>query len=234
MALIKCKECKSEVSSKADTCPKCGVKIAKKNMGCGSLLVISFLGLIIYSMFSSFFSAKKLDETKSETEYASPAAAVSTLKTTTPGSQWDYSQSADPMSNGITHFASVYSSNTVNFKFPYAGEQRGALHLRINPRSGKNVYFQIEKGQVQCSSYSDCTVLVRFDDGKAMNYTAVGAADNSTETIFIRNEERFIEAMKKARTVRISANIYQQGAPIFEFDVSDFDQEKFKPQNSKQ
>mgnify|MGYP001382673009 CR=1 FL=1 len=45
MALVKCKECGSEVSTKADACPKCGAKV-KKGMGCGSLLVIC-LGVLI-------------------------------------------------------------------------------------------------------------------------------------------------------------------------------------------
>lgn len=29
MAIVKCKECSSDVSSKAETCPKCGVKVAR-------------------------------------------------------------------------------------------------------------------------------------------------------------------------------------------------------------
>lgn len=236
MALIKCKECKSEVSSKAKTCPKCGAKI-KQNMGCGALLGYSFLGLILYQVIAGMTSSQTDREvtakTKSTSAAASPASAASKLKENPLGSQWSYSHSPDPMSNGTTHNASVSSSNTVNFKFPYSGEQHGELFLRVDPRYGKDVIFRIKKGQIQCPSYDSCTVLVRFDNGKAMNYTAVGAADNSTETIFIRNYERFIEAMKKAKVVRISANIYQEGSPVFEFNVSGFNQEKFKPQNSK-
>ena len=119
----------------------------------------------------------------------------------------------------------------MNFDFPYSGEQHATLNLRVDPRYGKDVIFRIERGQILCHSYEDCTVLVRFDDGKAVNYTAVGAADNSTETIFIRNYGRFVENMLKAKMVRISTNIYQEGAPVFEFDVSDFDQNKYKPKN---
>jgi len=72
-------------------------------------------------------------------------------------------------------------------------------------------------------------VLVRFDDEKATNYSAVGAADNSTETIFIQNYDQFVKKMLKAKEVRISTNIYHQGAPVFEFDVSGFDLDKYKP-----
>ena len=234
MALIKCKECGTEVSSKAETCPKCGARVAAKPMGCGTLIGVIFLGGIIISVFSSIFSSGTGNDTTSTTT-SSPSSPVSETisspEPVVPGSQWSYSQDADAMSKGTTYHAAVSSSNTVNFDFPYSGEQHATLNLRVDPRYGKDVIFRIERGQILCHSYEDCTVLVRFDDGKAVNYTAVGAADNSTETIFIRNYGRFVENMLKAKMVRISTNIYQEGAPVFEFDVSDFDQNKYKPKN---
>jgi len=234
MALIKCKECGTEVSSKAETCPKCGARVAAKPMGCGTLIGVIFLGGIIISVFSSIFSSGTGNDTTSTTK-SSPSSPVSETisspEPVVPGSQWSYSQDADAMSKGTTYHAAVSSSNTVNFDFPYSGEQHATLNLRVDPRYGKDVIFRIERGQILCHSYEDCTVLVRFDDGKAANYTAVGAADNSTETIFIRNYGRFVENMLKAKRVRISTNIYQEGAPVFEFDVSDFDQNKYKPKN---
>lgn len=133
------------------------------------------------------------------------------------------------MGKGVIRQAFVSSSNTVNFDFPYAGAQHATLMLILHPRAGKDVMFSIEKGQILCHSYEDCTVLVRFDDEQATNYSAVGTADNSTETIFIRNYDRFIGKMLKAKQVRVSTNIYQQGAPVFEFDVSGFDLNKYKP-----
>jgi hypothetical protein len=133
------------------------------------------------------------------------------------------------MAKGVSYVASVQSTNTVEFDFPYSGRQRATLMLRTHPRHGKDVIFNIERGQILCRSYQDCTILVRFDDQKAQNYSAVGAVDNSTETIFIRNYSRFLSSMQKAKTVRISVEIYHQGAPIFEFDVSGFDASKYQP-----
>ncbi len=57
MALIKCKECGNEVSSKAETCPICGARISAKPMGCGSLIGVVFLGVIILASLSSIFSS---------------------------------------------------------------------------------------------------------------------------------------------------------------------------------
>ena len=227
MALIKCKECGTEVSSKAETCPKCGARVVAKPMGCGTLIGVIFLGAIIISAFSSIFSSGTGSGTASQST-SLPSASIA-HKPILPDSQWSYYQSDDQMGKGIINQAFVSSSNTVNFDFPYAGAQHATLRLITHPRGGKDVMFSIEKGQILCHSYEDCTVLVRFDDEKATNYSAVGTADNSTETIFIRNYGRFVEKILKAKQVRISTTIYQQGAPVFEFDVSGFDLNKYKP-----
>lgn len=208
------------------------------------------LGLFLFSACSPKSEIdkanKKIAELQSQLEIEraknkvspSPVALVSETKPTIPlepeaksiiGTQWTYSQAEDKMSGGTTYHAYVYSTNTVEFGFPYSGVQNGRLELRIDPKYGKDVIFRIEKGQILCHSYQDCTVLVRFDDEKPVNYSAVGAADNSTETIFLRNYSRFVEKLLKAKQVRISTNIYQQGEPVFEFDVSGFDHEKYKP-----
>jgi hypothetical protein len=34
MALIKCKECGADISSKAESCPQCGFRLKKKSGGC--------------------------------------------------------------------------------------------------------------------------------------------------------------------------------------------------------
>lgn len=230
MALIKCKECGTEVSSKAETCPKCGARVAAKPMGCGTLIGVIFLGGIIISVFSSIFSSGTGNVTPPpSTSSPTTPIANTTPAAVVPGSRWSYSQVADAMSKGTTYLAAVSSINTVEFDFPYAGVQYGRIQLRVSPRHGKAVIFSIARGQILCHSYEGCTVLVRFDDEKATNYSAIGAADNSTETIFIRNYDRFYKNMLKAKQVRISTNIYQQGAPVFEFDVSGFDPNKYKP-----
>lgn len=234
MALIKCKECGTEVSSKAEACPKCGARVAAKQYGCGTLILVLLLGVIIISVFTSIFSSDTKNSTSSKatnTPNTSNVQNVSTPAAILPGAQWLYHQSDDAMGKGKIYQALVSSSNTVNFDFPYHGEQHGTLVLRTHPRFGKNIIFRIEKGQILCHSYEDCNILVRFDNEAALNYSAVGAADNSTETIFIRNYNRFMEKMIKAKRVRIAANIYQEGAPVFEFDVSGFEQGKYKPKN---
>lgn len=143
------------------------------------------------------------------------------------GQQWTYVVRENKMTGGDTRHAYVQSSNTVKFGSPYGGAQRGRLTLRSDSQYGLNVIFSIERGQLLCRSYKDCDVLVRFDEGKPEQFAAIGPADNSTETVFIRNYDRFLGKLRKAQIVKISLNVYQEGAPVFEFDVSGFNEAKY-------
>lgn len=147
-----------------------------------------------------------------------------------PETAWIYTSDEDPMTSAKTYWATVISSNTVALDFPYGGAQHARLILRTHPRHGKDVIFAIERGQLLCPSYDGCTVLVRFDEQQAVRYSANGAADNSSEMLFLSNYGGFVEKLLKADRVRISAEIYQAGAPVFEFDVSGFDVNKYRPE----
>lgn len=171
---------------------------------------------------------------KPATVAAEAAPSSTTAPASTPesepdavGSQWSYSASEEKMTGGVIKTASVSSSNTVEFDFPYTGAQHGRLILRTSPRHGKDVIFRIERGQLLCTSYDGCSVQVRFDDDKPVRYSATGPADGSSEVLFIDNYSGFLNRLKKAKRVRLSASIYQQGAPIFEFDVSGFSVERY-------
>jgi hypothetical protein len=51
MALIKCSECKTDISDKATTCPKCGAPVKKPqtNIGCGGAVVATIIGALALS-----------------------------------------------------------------------------------------------------------------------------------------------------------------------------------------
>jgi hypothetical protein len=233
MALAKCRECGAEVSDAAKTCPKCGIDKPIKKMSLLTKLLLGLIGLGVISQFMAGGSSKPPASSSASEKTSNTPTAAATQAATDPvavqvGSQWNYSHVPDAMSKGTTHHAIVISSNTVEFKFPYSGEQHGRLNLRIDPKYGKDVIFSIEKGQILCHSYEDCSVLVRFDEEPAMKFSGVGSADNSTESVFIRNYDKFTSKLAKAKIVRISTNIYQEGAPVFEFDVRGFDHQKYK------
>lgn len=141
--------------------------------------------------------------------------------------KWSYHKSVDPMTSAATRTANIASENAVNFGFPYQGAQHGTLIIRDHPSHGKDVILKIERGQILCQSYQDCEIRIRFDEGSATTWRAVGPSDNSSTTIFLRNQATFRQRMRSAKVVRIQAPIYEEGIPIFEFQVGGFDQRRF-------
>ncbi|OEZ93247.1 hypothetical protein OX462_15230 [Janthinobacterium sp. SUN098] len=178
-------------------------------------------------------AVEKAKNTSVPVAAASAPAASAAADMAVTGKQWNYDVNEDKMDGGTTYFANVYSTNAVNFDFPYSGLQNAKLTLRAGYRQGKDVIFSIRKGQILCPSYQDCTVLVRFDDEKPVNYSAAAPADNSSDTIFFRNYEKFLGKLQKAKRVRIAVDIFQEGAPVFEFDVSGFDRQQYQPKRAK-
>jgi hypothetical protein len=130
---------------------------------------------------------------------------------------WDYSESPDDMGSGTIKWATITSTNFVNFGFPYQGEQKAKLELRTHPRHGHDVILSVEKGQFMSGVYGT-TVLVRFDDGPAKKYTANSASDNDPKMLFLQGYNSFVAGAKKSSKIRIEATFYNEGNRVFEFD----------------
>lgn len=79
MALIKCKECGNEISSKAETCPKCGLRFkasSKPNAGSGCIvgfgkLIGGIVGLVLAISFLSNNSVPPIRQLEIRCEEAS-------------------------------------------------------------------------------------------------------------------------------------------------------------------
>lgn len=144
------------------------------------------------------------------------------------GQQWRYDRSDEGMSGKAVISAQVISTNTINLDFPYSGAQNGTLTLRRHPRWGNDVIFRIERGQILCHSYGDCTINVKFDDGKVIRFNGNPPEDNSSEVVFIPGFSTFMKQLPNAKQVKIEVSLYQAGNQVFEFDVSGFKPENFK------
>lgn len=118
------------------------------------------------------------------------------------------------------HIACTTSTNEVSLDFPY-GSQHVRLCVRQHPRSGENVYVQLEnEGQFLCTSYSGCNVRARFDDGAVSTFSAVGPSDNSTNVIFITNHSRFVQNLKRSSRVFVEAEFFQAGVQQMSFETA--------------
>lgn len=134
-------------------------------------------------------------------------------------SAWTYQVDVDKMTNKKTSYALAQSTSSLNLGFPYQGRNMGLLTVRQHPQYGLDVIFSVDKGQLTCSSYSSCEVLVKFDDGKPVRFSGTEPADNSSDTIFLDNKKRFIDAAKKAKKILVQVQFFQQGTHVLEFSV---------------
>src|SRR5262249_11124948 len=198
----------------------------KKRTGWVILLGIGFAIIFFFMLAISLIVPSPNNRSSSKASLSpSPATNLSLVSKATPGtpiatpSAWRYDTDVDQMSGKKSQSASVKSSNTVRFDFPYEGAQHGTLTLRKHPRWGNNVMLKIERGQFM-AHVTGVQVLARFDDGGPVKFWAVGPEDHSTTILFINDYSRFVAQLRKAKTVRLSTPIYQHGSPVFEFDVA--------------
>ena len=61
--------------------------------------------------------------------------------------------------------------------------------------------------------------MVRFDDGEVERWKYSGAADQSSDIIFISNEKKFKEKLTNSTNIYLTVNLYQDGQRTFIFDV---------------
>ena len=144
-----------------------------------------------------------------------------------PSTNWIYSAQDEDMGRGVIRYATIVSETTVDFDFPYNGEQHATLTLRKHPEHGNDIIVSIERGQILVDMFGETRVPVRFDEKEIRKYAANPAADHSSEMVFLQGFDRFIDQVKKSKKLRIELQFFQEGSNTFEFDITGFDYAKF-------
>lgn len=163
---------------------------------------------------------------------------------------WSYSATKDEMvTNGVNHFATINSTNTVNFGFPYSGVQSAMLIVIPHTGSDGNQHYDvkiaIDRGQLLSGDQGN--ILVKLDDGAPEEFGAIPPDDGSTTILFFSDApdmvpsvdkhghktwtatdpvDRFVEHLQSAKVLKVQVTAYQNGSPIFIFDVKGFSLEK--------
>lgn len=131
---------------------------------------------------------------------------------------WVYVSATDAMQTKPTQKACVTSGNEVHQTFPYS-DATGELCVRNWPGHGLDSYVELNgNGQVLCGIES-CTIHIRFDDGSVQSFPAVGAADNSTNIVFIRRSAALVSALKRAAKTTVELTLYDNGVQSLAFDT---------------
>jgi hypothetical protein len=144
---------------------------------------------------------------------------------------WSYRAITDEMDGTVTRIAAIQSANTVEFDFPYQGEQRATLGLI--PKPGYDlVILSIEKGQMPC--FDGCEVRVKFDDDDPQFMDATQGTSDDHDTLILDNMtygglfSSFVKRLQKAEVVKIEADVYGEGRTIFTFNVAGFDKDRYE------
>lgn len=117
MALVKCKECGEDVSTKAKSCPKCGAKAPKKT----SLFTWFVLVFIIFVVYAANQAPSTSSKPKSTSISTTPQKSEVVKKAAPPKPSWVTSTSKDEMTgkfSAYAHSPSVYPSKKM--EFPYS------------------------------------------------------------------------------------------------------------------
>jgi hypothetical protein len=211
----------------AVSAPAGAVSGKRKGIGCLPALGIGALGLLGLVVLLAILGGSQRGSKPSSLSIGDPppvgqpkSAQDATVSDTE--SSWRYAVRQDEMGSGTIRSASVESTGTIDFGFPYQGTQHARLTLRAHPRFGKGVVLSVERGQFDCAGSEQCKVMARFDQGKAQPFRAVPPADHSTTSLFLDPFGRFLDEVVKSKTVRIEARFYEQGAPVIEFNIAAF------------
>ena len=121
----------------------------------------------------------------------------------------------------------MLSENSFELDFPYQGSQRGAMIIRHHPRWGVDAMASIQKGQLLCR-FDDCTVDVRFDDGRVRSWQMNEPESHDSTILFFQNDGGFIEQMRAARRVRVQIDLFQHPPVTLDFTVKGFDNDRWR------
>lgn len=209
MAIIKCSECNSEVSSQAEKCPHCGYVLKKKRSVLKWVLLI-FLAVVIINVISAFNEVSKITGT-----------TLPPKQDKLESKSWHYDKRKDEISDKDFRSATATSTNTEQLEFPYQGGTVGYLTVREHPRFGKDIIFQVNKGQILCSASRGCEVSVKFDDKVARKLRANEPSDHSSDTLFLQNYAELLPQIKASKTMIVEITFFQQGSRSFKFNTSE-------------
>ena len=135
---------------------------------------------------------------------------------------WSLQTKQDEMDDSKSYWYSLQSDNYANFDFPYEGDSYLTITVRWKKKYGYDVLLEITDGQMVGNEYNGTNyVRVRFDGGKVQKFYYNEPNDGSSNLVFLRNAQKFIEKCKNAKDIIIEQEFYQEGVHQFKFHVDE-------------
>lgn len=135
---------------------------------------------------------------------------------------WSLQTKQDEMDDSKSYWYSLQSDNYATFDFPYEGDSYLTITVRWMKKYGYDVLLEITDGQMVGDEYNGTNyVRVRFDGGKVQKFYYNEPNDGSSNLVFLRNAQKFIEKCKNAKDIIIEQEFYQEGVHQFKFHVDE-------------
>ena len=136
--------------------------------------------------------------------------------------QWIYEKiTIDSVQHELSS-ATVRSRNSINLLSPYDGVNHGLIMIRKVKGGDPEVLFAVDKGQF----YTGEQIRVKIDAGDAIWIKVEKPADRRSDLLFIAEPLNFINQIKNAKELKISAQFSQNGERTFVFSVDGLDLKK--------
>lgn len=219
MALVKCKECNEEVSTKAKTCPKCGAKAPKKT-SLLTWLVLIIIVIFVYSASKTPTSNTTNVTTNAESSnFTKPKEVVK--KSSPPKPSWSTSTSKDEMTGKFSAYAhSPKAKPSKKMSFPYSDVYS---YIGIGCDSDSEwVYFgfngapNLTKDETK-DGYNSIKTRVRWD--KEVEDVAL-TQDWGSKFIHFRNYSSAISSISASKTALLELQWHGQQPVYFNFTLN--------------
>jgi hypothetical protein len=136
-----------------------------------------------------------------------------------PHSHWEYRTERDEARNADIRFATVTSSNEVNFGPPYDGGSSARMTIRQHPEHGLDIMFLVQPSQMVCNISDGCRALINID-GHPERITLLTPDDYSSETLFVSGPQSLLARLRGSHRVIIELPFYQEGNRQFTFETA--------------
>jgi hypothetical protein len=185
---------------------------------------LCFLGFVFLNGLVTVTASQKPSKENNKAESKPVISAPEASPVEIPSSNWIYSTHTDEMTNVESKVACTTSLNELAFNFPYGGGSSGKLCFRQKAKS-LDAWVSISSGQFLCG-IEDCSLKLKFDDGAVQRFHAVESSTHESNMLFIEPETRLLNAVKKAKQLKLQAEYYQEGSQVLTFNLSDLDASK--------
>jgi hypothetical protein len=152
--------------------------------------------------------------------YKLVCAAVIGLSTTTAfADEWKYDVSTDAMRGTTKKSAVLLSDNSVSPGSYYASNTTLAMVIRDDQKRLTLYVTANPRGQLWCQ-YNNCTVAIKFDDEKPVNWSMAKAEAGHSDTLFFNNESRLLAKLKNSKKAIVEVMFYDKGTYQFTFKTA--------------